>query len=108
MAECKVVTIPPGRSFRNRSFKRKLCWGKKGIKSNCDKNAVSCGGRRSSATKRRSSAKRSVRKTTVSRNTSKTFVAKASYARTKSGKIRKGCRKVSGVYRCQKRGAARG
>lgn len=108
MATCKVVTIRPGASFRKRSFKRKLCWNKKGIKSNCDKNAVRCGG--STSTKRRgSSSKRSsVRRTTVSRNTSKTFVAKASYARTKSGKIRKGCRKVSGVYRCQKRGAARG
>ena len=115
-ADCKVVTIPPGNSFRKRSFKRKLCWAKKGIKSNCDKNATSaaCSGRgprrrKSSGGRRRTpGGAKNVRRTTVSRNTAKTLVAKASYAYTKSGKLRKGCRKVSGVLRCQKRGAARG
>ena len=107
VAKCKTVKIRPGSSGRKRSFTRKLCWGKAsrtksgGIKSNCNKSGPCRGSaRRKSSTTRK-------RKTTVSRNTAKTFVAKASYAKTQSGKLRKGCRKVNNVYRCKKTGAAR-
>lgn len=127
---CGVVTIPVGKSKRKRSFNQQFCWGKRGIKSSkgrvnrdvtrdckyatprtvCGSGACPPGSakpRRKAAASRPKGRKiKTTRRTTVSRNTAKTFVAKASYARTKSGKLRKGCRKVGNVYRCKKTGAA--
>lgn len=90
---------------------RKLCWGKNGrIKSN---TPASGGTRKRKPAKRRaaaSSRKRTVRKgarrttRSTTRSSASTFRAKASYAVTKCGKLRKGCRKVAGVYRCRKPG----
>lgn len=111
--KCKRVVIPPGASGRRRSFSRKLCWSKRGIKTNCKPSATTaaCGGGRASSRssgRKRSSASRRTRKVTVSRNTLKTFIAKKSYAVTRSGKLRKGCKRVKNTYRCKKVGAARG
>ena len=82
---------------------------------NCGRGPGTCtSGRKGSSSRSRTTTSRpkrrkisATRRSTVSRNTAATFVAKASYARTKAGKLRKGCRKVGSVYRCKKVGAAR-
>lgn len=120
---CGVVRIPVGNSNRKRAFNQEFCWGKNGIVSsrgrttkkvtrNCGRGPGTCKSKPSKTTRKSASRPKrrkisTTRKSTVSRNTAATFVAKASYARTKSGKLRKGCRKVKNVYRCKKTGAAR-
>ena len=121
---CGVVRIPVGKSNRKRAFNQEFCWGKDGIVSsrgrttkkvtrNCGRGPGTCkskpAGRKSSVSASRPKRRKisATRRSTVSRNTAATFVAKASYARTKAGTLRKGCRKVKNVYRCKKVGAAR-
>ena len=111
--KCKVVS--------GRNGKRKICWGANGkIKSNTRASGTAGLG----ATKRRKTTKRRkprgvgklspetarLRKKSAAARKAKrpgslsTFVAKASFARTKAGKIRKGCKKVGSVYRCRRPG----
>lgn len=90
--KCKVV--------RGSGGTRKVCWGRNGkIKSNTPARGTSGLG----ATRKRKATSRK-RKSSVSRKSAATFVAKASYAKTKSGKLRKGCKKVGSTYRCRRPG----
>jgi hypothetical protein len=124
------VVIPPGRSGRKRSFKVKLCWNKKGIKSlkkasgkathGCTsagkpKRGLKCKSgttttkrrkpakRRAAPKRRRASAKKrsTRRKSTTKRYT---FSVTKDFATLSNGKRKKGCRKVKGRYRCGYKG----
>lgn len=107
--KCKVVS--------GRNGKRKICWGANGkIKSNTRASGTAgLGGRKRSLVKRL--AKRRAKKRGATprsagvkglgssrKSSAATFVAKASFARTKAGKLRKGCKKVGSVYRCRRPG----
>lgn len=108
--KCKVVS--------GRNGKRKICWGKNGkIKSNTRASGTAglagrpkrlakrVAKRRIAKGRRKPPTSRSLKGLGGSRKSSATtFVAKASFARTKAGKLRKGCKKVGSVYRCRRPG----
>jgi hypothetical protein len=105
--KCKVV--------RGSGGARKVCWGANGrIKSNVAASGTAGLPRpvrrrrkaKAAAARRAKPSLKGVRrrKSSVSRASAATFVAKASYAKTKSGKLRKGCKKVGSTYRCRRPG----
>lgn len=97
--KCKIV--------RSSNGARKVCWGRNGkIKSNTRASVTAGVGatrrRRKSRVKRTSSAGKA-----SMRGLGSTFVAKASFAKTKSGKLRKGCKRVGKNYVCRRPGKRR-